>query len=111
MQLGGDECPLLGVYRTLSYMVGKTQLETENDMQLTVDTLDNEVKSAVINIGKDNGYIEAFLWEGVVRLNVFNKEGDVVHNYAIETKDLCAKGGWTAPKFEPAQEHYEGEGK
>jgi len=78
-------------------------------MALTVDTLDNEVKSAVINIGKDNGYIEAFLWEGVVRLNVFNKEGDVVHNYAITTKDLCAKGGWTAPKFEPAQEHYEGE--
>lgn len=29
MQLGGDECPLLGVYHTLSYMVGKTQLETE----------------------------------------------------------------------------------
>jgi uncharacterized protein YheU (UPF0270 family) len=83
----------------------------EIDMKLTVDTLDNEVKSAVINIGKDNGYIEAFLWEGVVRLNVFNKEGDVVHNYAITTKDLCAKGGWTAPKFEPAQEHYEGDSK
>jgi len=34
MQLGGDLCPLLGVYHTLSYHVGKTQLETENDMQL-----------------------------------------------------------------------------
>jgi uncharacterized protein YheU (UPF0270 family) len=86
-----------------------TEAQGDEPMALTVDTLDNEVKSAVINIGKDNGYIEAFLWEGVVRLNVFNKEGDVVHNYAITTKDLCAKGGWTAPKFEPAQEHYEGE--
>ena len=27
-------CPLLGVYHTLSYHVGKTQLETENEMQL-----------------------------------------------------------------------------
>ena len=78
-------------------------------MKLTVDTLDNEVESAVINIGANNGYVEAFLWEGVLHLNVFNKEGDVVHNYTIETKDLCAKGGCTTPKFEPAQEHYEGE--
>jgi hypothetical protein len=34
MQLGGDECPLLGVYRTPSYLVGKTQLETENEMNV-----------------------------------------------------------------------------
>ena len=34
MQLGGDLCPLLGVYHTLSYMVGKTQLETENEMNV-----------------------------------------------------------------------------
>jgi len=34
MQLGGDDCPLLGVYRTPSYSVGKTQLETENEMKL-----------------------------------------------------------------------------
>ena len=93
-----------------TFLLGrKNSTRNGEDMKLTVDTLDNEVKSAVINIGKDNGYIEAFLWEGVVRLNVFNQEGDVVHNYAITTKDLCAKGGWTAPKFEPAQEHYEGE--
>ena len=34
MQLGGDLCPLLGVYHTLSYHVGKTQLETENEMKV-----------------------------------------------------------------------------
>ena len=33
MQLGGDSCPLLGVYHTLSYHVGKTQLETEKAMK------------------------------------------------------------------------------
>ena len=80
-------------------------------MKLTVDTLDNEVKSAVVDIGANNGYVEVFVSGGVVHLNVFNKEGDVVHDYAITTKDLCAKGGCTTPKFEPAQEHYEGEGK
>jgi uncharacterized protein YheU (UPF0270 family) len=57
-------------------------------MKLSVTMLDNEVKSAVINVGKDNGYIEAFLWEGVMCLYVYNKEGDVVHNYAITTKEL-----------------------
>ena len=77
-------------------------------MKLSVEMLDNEVGSAVINIGANSGYVEAFLWEGVLHLNVFNKEGDVVHNYTITTKDLHAKGGGTTPKFEPAQEHYEG---
>ena len=77
-------------------------------MKLSVTMLDNEVKSAVINVGKDNGHIEAFVWEGVVCLYVYNKEGAVVHNYAITTEDLRAKGGCTTPKFEPAQEHYEG---
>jgi hypothetical protein len=41
------------------------------------------------------------VWEGILSLYVFNKEGDVVHNYAITTKDLRAKGGSTTPKFEP----------
>ena len=80
-------------------------------MKLSVEMLDNEVESAVINIGTNSGYVEAFIAEGVLHLNVFNKEGDVVHTYAITTKDLRAKGGWTAPEFEPAQEHYEGESK
>jgi len=70
-------------------------------MKLSVDLLDNEVKSAVIDIGANNGYVEVFIAEGVVHLNVFNKEGDVVHDYAITTKDLRAKGVWTTPKFEP----------
>jgi hypothetical protein len=72
-----------------------------SNMKLTVDTLDNNVKSAVIDIGANNGYIEAFLSGGVLHLNVFNRAGDVVHDYAITTKDLRAKGGWTTPKFEP----------
>jgi uncharacterized protein YheU (UPF0270 family) len=60
-------------------------------MKLTVDTLDNHVKSAVIDIGANNGYVEAFLSGGVLHLNVFNKGGDVVHSYAITTKEL--RGG------------------
>ena len=57
-------------------------------MNLSVEMLDNEVKSAVINIGANNGYVEAFISGGVLHLNVFNKEGDVVHDYGISLKDL-----------------------
>jgi hypothetical protein len=57
-------------------------------MNLSVEMLDNEVKSAVINIGANNGYVEAFISGGVLHLNVFNKEGDVVHDYDISLKDL-----------------------
>ena len=89
----------------------KNSTRNGEDMKLTVDTLDNKVKSAVVDIGANNGYVEVFVSGGVVHLNVFNKEGDVVHDYAITTKDLRARGGCTTPKFEPAQEHYEGEGK
>lgn len=62
-------------------------------MKLSVELLDNNTKSAVINVGKNNGYIEAFVWEGVMCLYVYNKEGDVVHNYAITTKDLRLNKG------------------
>ena len=58
-------------------------------MKLTVDTLDNHVKSAVIDIGKNNGYVEAFVSGGILHLNLFNKQGDVVHSYAIPTKELA----------------------
>ena len=78
-------------------------------MKLSVDLLDNEVKSAVINIGANNGYVEAFIAEGVLHLNVFNKDGDLVHDFGVTTADLrknLGKGS-TTPKFEPAQEHYE----
>jgi uncharacterized protein YheU (UPF0270 family) len=57
-------------------------------MKLTVDTLDNDVKSAVIDIGKNNGYVEVFVANGIVHLNVFNKQGDVVHHWAETTKNL-----------------------
>jgi len=80
-------------------------------MKLSVEMLDNDIKSAVINVGANNGYVEAFITEDILHVNVFNKEGDVVHSYGITTKDLRAKGVWTTPKFEPAQEHYEGESK
>ena len=73
-------------------------------MKLSVDLLDNDVKSAVINVGANNGYVEAFIANDILHLNVFNKGGDVVHSYGILTKDLRAKGVWTTPKFEPAEE-------
>jgi hypothetical protein len=60
-------------------------------MRLTVDSLDNHVKSAVINVGANNGYIEAFISDGMLHLNVFNKEGQVVHDYAITIKELRNK--------------------
>ena len=70
-------------------------------MKLSVELLDNEVKSAVINVGANNGYVEAFIANDILHLNVFNKAGDVVHTYGILIKDLRAKGVWTTPKFEP----------
>ena len=57
-------------------------------MKLTVDTLDDYWQSAVINIGKNNGYVEAFVSGGVLHLNLFNKQGDVVHSYTLPTKEL-----------------------
>jgi len=57
-------------------------------MKLTVDLLDNQAESAVIDIGRDNGYVEVFVWKGIVHLNVFNKQGDVVHEWAETAKAL-----------------------
>ena len=57
-------------------------------MKLTVDTLDDYWQSAIINIGKNNGYVEAFVSGGVLHLNLFNKQGGVVHSYTIPTKEL-----------------------
>ena len=57
-------------------------------MKLTVDTLDNDVNSAVIDIGKNNGYVEVFVANGIVHLNVFNKQGDAVHHWSETTKYL-----------------------
>jgi len=75
-----------------------------SNIKLTVDTLDNIYGSAVINIGKSNGYVEAFIdHDKVLNVAVYNREGDIVHEYYIALKDLRAKNGsgWTAPKFEP----------
>ena len=82
-------------------------------MKLSVDLLDNFTNSAVINIGKNNGYVEAFIDSAMenatLKLFVYNKAGDVVHEYFVPVKNLRALAGWTAPTFEPAQEHYEGD--
>ena len=47
-------------------------------MKLSVDLLDNEVKSAVINVGKNNGYVEAYIDDAEIVLSVYSKEGDIV---------------------------------
>jgi len=57
-------------------------------MKLTVDLLDNQAESAVIDIGRDNGYVEVFVDKGIVHLNVVNKQGDVVHEWAQTAKAL-----------------------
>jgi len=50
-------------------------------MVLTVDTLDNEAKSAVINIGTNGGYIEAYIDDSYVNpqicINFYNSAGTV----------------------------------
>jgi hypothetical protein len=50
-------------------------------MKLTTDTLDNETKSAVINIGTNGGYIEAYIDDSCVTtqlcINFYNSGGTV----------------------------------
>lgn len=74
-------------------------------MKLSVELLDNKVKSAVINVGKTSGYVEAYLGKEDLALYVFDKNGEVVLERFIPIATLKASGGsgWTAPKFEPAQ--------
>lgn len=73
-------------------------------MKLTVATLDNKVKSAVICVGANSGYIEAHLTSISLALFVYDRQGEIILERFIPIKDLQAKGGWTAPQFEPAQE-------
>ena len=47
-------------------------------IKLSGETLDNLFESAVINIGDNNGYIEAYIDGGDVVLIVYGKHGDVV---------------------------------
>jgi uncharacterized protein YheU (UPF0270 family) len=62
-------------------------------MKLTVETLDNFVNSTVINIGKNNGYVECYLdsvmENSELHLYVYNKQGDVVHTIIIPVKELA----------------------
>ena len=67
-------------------------------MKLTLDILDNQAESAVIDIGRDNGYVEVFIDKGIVHLNVVNKQGDVVHQWFETTKNL-RKEILTEPDF------------
>ena len=60
-------------------------------MKLTVDTLDNSVKSAVINIGKNNGYVEAFINVDEVCINVYGKHGDIVSQQFIPLAGILAE--------------------
>ena len=92
-------------------VVEEKRLNTrKNTMKLSVDLLDNFTNSAVINIGKNNGYVEAFIdstmENATLSLFVYNKAGDVVHEYYVPLKTLRAKNGcgYTTPTFQPAQD-------
>ena len=57
-------------------------------MKLTTDTLDNKVKSAVINIGTNGGYIEAYIDDSSatnpeLRINFYNSGGRVFSRESI----------------------------
>ena len=60
-------------------------------MKLTTDTLDNSTKSVVINIGEDNGYIEAYLDEGQLHLYIYNRHGRVFSREILPVELLTAK--------------------
>lgn len=68
-------------------------------MKLSVEMLDNDVNSAIINIGKNNGYIEAYIDNKDLVLNIYDKEGEIIYGRFVTLVDLKGKG-WTAPKFE-----------
>ena len=63
-----------------------------SNMKLTVDTLDNFTKSAVINIGKNSGYVEAFIDKAMenseLHIYVHNKKGDVIETLIIPIATL-----------------------
>jgi len=60
-------------------------------MKLTVDTLDNKTKSAVINVGADSGYVEAYLTKSLLTIVVYNKNGDTIFQNWIPITSLKAK--------------------
>jgi len=72
-------------------------------MKLSVEMLDNDVNSAIINIGENNGYIEAYIDNEDLVLNIYDKEGEIIYGRFVTLVDLKGKG-WTAPKFESGEE-------
>ena len=56
-------------------------------IKLTVDTLDNFTNSAVINIGKNSGYIEAFIDKAIenseLHIYIYNSKGDVFDRHIL----------------------------
>ena len=64
-------------------------------MKLSVTMLDNEVKSAVINVGKDNGYIEAFIDESYtnpeLHIYLYNSHGQVFSREELPLDLLTAR--------------------
>ena len=72
-------------------------------MKLSVDTLDNKFKSAIINVGANSGYVEAYLTKLSLALFVYDRQGEIILERFIPIKDMQAKGGWTAPQLLPIQ--------
>jgi len=72
-------------YHEADALVAKAQ--ADDPMVLTVDTLDNEAKSAVINIGTNGGYIEAYIDHSYVTpqicINLYNSAGTVFSREAM----------------------------
>ncbi len=64
-------------------------------IKLTADTLDNFTNSAVINIGKNNGYIEAFIDNTMenpqLHVYIYNNKGDVFDRHILPVS-LLRKG-------------------
>ena len=51
-------------------------------LKLSVEMLDNFCQSAVVNIGKNSGYVEVFIDEGGdLTVIVYDKTGEIVHSY------------------------------
>jgi hypothetical protein len=51
-------------------------------LKLSVDLLDNLYGSAVVNIGKNSGYVEVFIDErSDLTVIVYDKTGEIVHSY------------------------------
>jgi hypothetical protein len=59
-------------------------------MKLTVNVLSNSTESAVINVGEDNGYVEAYIDNKYLILNIYTESGDLLYNDAILLRKMQA---------------------